>query len=69
MSNIYIEQKADGSYRAIQNKQTIATGSTQADTAMRAHWQRPADPILAERVRETSVGSPDKWRRFYPPNR
>lgn len=65
MPNIYIEQKDDKTYRAIQNKKTIATGNTQAATADKAHDKRPKDPILAERVRNTSGGNRDKWRRMY----
>ena len=66
MADIFVEQKDDGTYRAIQNKKTIATGNTQAQTAKRAHTKKPDDPILAERVRDTNKGSRDKWRRLYP---
>ena len=66
MADIFVEQKDDGTYRAIQNKKTISTGSTQAEAAERAHAKKPDDPILAERVRNTKAGSPDKWRRLYP---
>jgi hypothetical protein len=65
MSNIYVEQDDDG-YAAYQNKKTIAKGDTQMQAAKRAHRESPDDPILAERVRNTDVGSRDKWRRIYP---
>jgi hypothetical protein len=67
MSNVYIEQRGDGTYRATQGGQVIATGDTQAETIDRARGNReePDDPMLAERVRDTEVGHRDKWRRVY----
>jgi hypothetical protein len=69
MSNIFLERKKDGTYVATQNGRTIAQGDTQAQTGSRAHKKKPNDPILAERVRDTDVGGPDKWRRLYPPSK
>lgn len=66
MSDIYVERKDDGTYTALQNKRVIATGDTQQEAASNAHHRRPNDAILAERVRNTDVGHPDKWRRIYP---
>ena len=51
MSNVFIEQDADG-WKAIQNKQVIARGDTQKSTGNKANVLRPNDPILAE-VRTT----------------
>jgi hypothetical protein len=65
MSNIYVEREPDETYVAIQKKQVIARGRTQAEAAARAHRQEPDDPVLAERVRDTKGGSRDKWRRVY----
>ena len=65
MSNIYIERKDDRTYAAIQNKKVIATGDTQAETVKRARKRQPDATVLAERVRDTKDGSPDKWRRVY----
>jgi hypothetical protein len=66
MSNVYIEQEKDG-YTATQKKRVIATGDTQAEAIARARRNRAesTDPMLAERVRDTSVGGRDKWRRVY----
>ena len=61
MSNVFVEREGK-KYVAIQNKQIIATGSTQAQAINRAHDKRPNDPVLAERVRNTDKGSRDKWR-------
>jgi len=66
VSDIYVERKDDGTYRALQNKRVIATGDTQQEAASHAHHRRPNAPILAERVRNTDVGHPDKWHRIYP---
>jgi hypothetical protein len=63
MSNVFVERKDDGTYAAIQDKKVIAHGDTQAKTIDKARDKRPDDSILAERVRNTDVGSRDKWRR------
>jgi len=63
MSNVFVERKGDGTYAAIQDKKVIARGDTQAETIDKARDKRPHDSILAERVRDTDVGSRDKWRR------
>jgi hypothetical protein len=64
MSNVFIEQDADG-WKAIQNKQVIVRGDTQKSTGDKANVLRPNDAILAERVRTTDKGIPDKWRKLY----
>jgi hypothetical protein len=66
MTNIFVERKKNGTYVATQNGRTIATGDTQAEAGSRAHRKKPDDPILAERQRDTDVGTRDKWRRLYP---
>lgn len=63
MSNVFVERKDDGTYVATQDKKVIARGDTQAETIDKAQDKRPDDPILAERVRNTTGGSRDKWRR------
>lgn len=65
MANIFVERKDDGTWRALQNHRTIATGDTQGETAEDAHEKKPEDPVFGERVRHTGRGSPDKWRRLY----
>jgi hypothetical protein len=65
MSNIYVEQQKDGTYKATQNRQIIAEGDTQRKTIDRARRVEPDDPVLAERVRDTNVGGRDQWRRVY----
>jgi len=63
MANIYVGRESDGSYSATQNQKTIATGDTQRVTIDRARRIRPDDHVLAERIRDTTVGGRDKWRR------
>jgi hypothetical protein len=65
VTNIFVEQQADGTYVAIQGKTVIAVGTTQAQTAHGVHAKRPGDPVFVERVRMTKGGSRDKWRRVY----
>ena len=65
VSDIFIERQPDNTYRAIQNRRTIASGDTQREAINAAHKRKPDDPILAERVRHTEGGNPDKWRRVY----
>jgi hypothetical protein len=65
MSDIFVEQ-GDNKWVAIQNRRIIATGDTQEQAAERAHRKKPDDPVLGERVRRTTRGKPDKWRRMYP---
>jgi hypothetical protein len=64
MSLIQVERKDDGSYRALRNGRTVATGDTQNDTAKLARKKFEDDTIEVERVRNTSNGSRDKWRRW-----
>ena len=64
MSNVYVERQDDGTYKATQNGRTVATGKTQEQAATRAQNKKPDDPILVERVRNTTGGRRDKWRRF-----
>jgi hypothetical protein len=65
MSNVYVEREEPKKYRAIQNKRVIATGRTQAEAAAKARARRPSDPILLERVRDTTRGGRDKWRHGF----
>lgn len=62
MSNVYIEQEKPKQYDVIQNKEVIATARTQKKAIEKAHFLRPHDPVLAERVRDTAKGKRDRWR-------
>jgi hypothetical protein len=70
MPNVFVEKdKKQGDFKAMQNGRVITRGETQKDTGDLAHKLRPSDTILAERQRETSKGSPDKWRHLYGPQK
>jgi len=63
MSDIYVEQQHDGTYKATQNHHVIAERDRQRQTIDRTRRVKPDDPVLAERVRNTKAGGRDKWRR------
>lgn len=64
MALIQVERKDDGTYRAIRNSRTVATGTTQEETAQGASNRFPNDTIEVERVRNTKNGTRDHWRRW-----
>ena len=59
-----VERKDDGSYRALRNGRTVATGDTQRITAEKVEKLYPNDTIEVERVRDTDAGTRDHWRRW-----
>lgn len=67
MSNdpLFIEQRDDGKYavKRANAERASEVCDTQADAIERAK-QLTKGPIHVERVRHTSGGSPDKWRRL-----
>lgn len=64
MALTQVERKDDGSYRALRNGRTVATGATQQSTAEKVKDQFPNDTIEVERVRNTEYGIRDHWRRW-----
>ena len=65
MAEIFVEQKADYTYRALRNHSTVCTADTQHDCAAKAHSLHPSDVVFVERVRDVATGHPDKWRCVY----
>jgi hypothetical protein len=63
---LFIERQRDGSYAVKRANAQRASHvlETQADAIKRARELSPDGPIHVERVRNTKVGSPDKWRRL-----
>jgi hypothetical protein len=59
-----VERKDDGTYRALRNGRTVATGNTQKSTAEKVEKLFPTDTIEVERVRNTASGTRDHWRRW-----
>ena len=64
MALTQVERKDDGSYRALRNGRTVATGDTQRCTAEKVEKLYPNDTIEVERVRDTNEGTRDHWRRW-----
>jgi hypothetical protein len=62
---IYVERRAEGDYavRRANSERASAVAPTQAKAIERARELEPNSSPHVERVRHTSVGSPDKWRK------
>jgi len=62
---LFIERRPEGDYavRRPNSERASAVLPTQADAIARARELTPGRSPLVERVRYTSVGKPDKWRR------
>jgi uncharacterized protein DUF2188 len=61
----YIERRPEGDYAVRRGgaDRASAVEPTQAEAIDRARQIDPDAPIHVERVRDTSRGEPDKWRR------
>lgn len=62
---LFIEQRPEGDYavRKPNSERASAVLPTQAEAIQRARELNPSIAPLVERVRHTSVGKPDKWRK------
>jgi hypothetical protein len=67
MSNkkVFIERRPEGDYavRKPNAERASAVEPTQAEAIDRARDMNPGTPVLVERVRNTSGGKRDRWRR------
>jgi hypothetical protein len=63
--NIFVEQREEGDYavRWPGSERASAVLPTQSEAIERARELNPDGPVLVERVRETSIGGRDKWRK------
>ena len=63
--SLYIEKRENGDYavRRPGSEKASAIRSTQAEAIQRAREIEPNAAVHVERVRDTSGGSRDKWRR------
>jgi uncharacterized protein YdaT len=61
---LYIERRDDGEYAVRRGgaKRASTIEDTQSEAIERARRMDPGAPIHVERVRNTNVGSRDKWR-------
>jgi uncharacterized protein DUF2188 len=61
---LFIERREEGDYavRRGGSKRASAVLPTQADAIARAKELEPESTPMIERVRNTKIGHPDKWR-------
>ena len=64
MAEIFVEQRGH-QYVALRDKVIVSTGTTEADTAHRAHHLYPSDVVFGVGIRTRTVGSPDERRRIF----
>jgi hypothetical protein len=62
---LFVERRPEGDYavRRPNSERASAVLPTQAEAIARARELNPHSKPLVERVRQTSGGHPDKWRR------
>jgi pyridoxine/pyridoxamine 5'-phosphate oxidase len=62
---LFVERRAEGDYavRRPNAERASAVEATQAEAIERARELNHGKAPLVERVRHTSVGTPDKWRK------
>jgi len=62
---IFVERRPEGDYaiRRPNSQRASDVAATHAEAIDRARELNPGGTVLVERVRTTSVGKPDKWRK------
>ena len=62
---LFVERRTQGDYavRKANSQRASAVASTQAEAVEQARKMNSEAIILVERVRHTSAGKPDKWRK------
>jgi hypothetical protein len=62
---LFVERRSQGDYaiRRPNSERASAVEPTQAEAIQRARELNPNGTTLVERVRNTSQGHPDKWRK------
>ena len=62
---IFVERRPEGDYavRKPNSKRASAVAPTQAEAIKLAQKMNPGVATLVERVRNTTGGKPDKWRK------
>ena len=62
---LFVERRPQGDYavRRPNSERASAVLPTQAEAISRARELNPDGAPLVERVRQTTVGGPDKWRK------
>jgi hypothetical protein len=64
-NNLYVERRPEGDYavRKPDSERASSVAPTQAQAIERARQLNPDAAVHVERVRNTSAGNPDKWRK------
>lgn len=64
-NRLYIERRPQGDYavRRANSDRASAVAPTQAEAIQRARDLNPGTAPHVERVRHTTVGKPDRWRK------
>ena len=63
---MFVERRPDEKDYAVRrpnSQRASATASTQQEAIERARELNQGGPVLVERVRNTTAGKPDKWRK------
>lgn len=64
-NNLFVEQRPEGDYavRKPNAKRASAVAPTQAEAIKLAKGLNPKAAVHVERVRNSTAGKPDKWRK------
>ena len=64
-NNLFVERRPEGDYavRKPNAERASAVAPTQTEAIARAKELNPNAAVHVERVRNTNVGNPDKWRK------
>ena len=64
-NNLFVERRPEGDYavRKANSDRASAVAPTQAQAIERAKELNPNAAVHVERVRNTNIGNPDKWRK------
>ncbi len=64
-NSLFVEKREQGDFavRKPGSQRASAVAPTQAEAIERAHELNPDAAVHIERVRHTSVGKPDQWRK------
>lgn len=62
---LFVERRPEGDYavRKPNSQRASVVAPTQSEAIQRARHLNPNATVLVERVRDTTVGKPDKWRK------
>ena len=65
MAEIFVQQRGPQQYVALRDEEIVSAGTTEEDTARRAHRLYPGDVVFGEQVRTAATGLREKWSRIF----